>query len=86
MPFRTPEKIEFGAPHHGVDNHVVGQAEYTIFDGELPKPKFLHHVSEAPRTLSEMSQNPAALKNGRVASSTRTLERRSQREITTSWD
>ena len=28
-----PKKIEFGAPHHGVDNHVVGQTEYTIFGG-----------------------------------------------------
>ena len=54
--------------------------------GELSKTKFLHHVSEAPRTLSEMSQNPAALKNNRVAHSARTLERRSQRKITTSWD
>ena len=54
--------------------------------GEFSKTKFLHHVSEAPRTLSEMSLNPAALKNGGVVSSTRTMERRSQREITTSWD
>ena len=54
--------------------------------GELSKTKFLHHVSEAPRTLSEMSQNPAALTNNRVAHSARTLERRSQSRITTSWD
>ena len=55
-------------------------------NGELFKTELLHHVSEAPQKLSEMPQNPAALKNGGVASSTRTLERRSQREITTSWD
>ena len=54
--------------------------------GELLKTKLLHQVSEAPEKLSEMSQNPAALKNGCVSSSTRKLERRSRRGIIISWD